>query len=236
MARRWLTDPSPELAATLPADLPPTPQAPPDEAVAAVRVADNGEPLLELPDTLASRHGYRELPLTLTPETIMLREGTIERLERAQAALPDGMRLLILDGWRSPAFQGELLAHYRRETARDLDGFVSDPDHPRFIAPHTTGAAVDLTIIAGDTALAMGTDWDSFSPESALRFLERPGAAATPELRLARNLRRLLADAMVSAGFGPLPTEWWHWSYGDQRWAAFHGRSETLYAPIEVAD
>lgn len=41
--------------------------------------------------------------------------------------------------------------------------------------------------------------------------------------------RRLLAAALLENGFAPLPAEWWHWSYGDQQWAAFHGLDESLF-------
>jgi D-alanyl-D-alanine dipeptidase len=230
----WLSVPDPHIAALLPADLPPIPPAPGDAEVEAIAVAEDGTELQDLPAALAQRHGYREISsLRLTPPRIRLRREVVARLEQAQAALPEGIALLILDGWRPPRFQQELLAHYRSETGRDLDGFVSDPGHAHLIAPHTTGGAIDLTLRVGEAALAMGTDWDSFRDESALRHLERDGAVRTAEDSLARDLRRLLASVLLDAGFAPLPSEWWHWSYGDQRWAAFHGESATLYAPTD---
>lgn len=233
MTSPWLVEPDPALTSRIPPDLPPMPDVPMDSVVAAVRVCETDEPLVELPETLAVRHGYRELPLRQTPTRLLLRHSVVNRLGTAQSMLPTGMRLLILDGWRSVAFQTELLAYFRHQTGRSLDGYVADPTDPELIAPHTTGGAVDLTLMVDGVPLALGTDWDSFSSLAAVDALEQPEAATTASLRRGRDLRRILADVMIRAGFGPFPTEWWHWSYGDQRWAAFAGRSETLYAPLE---
>lgn len=239
MSSHWLPDPSPALRDRVPSALPPAPIGADDDAVARVRVGADAAPRLEpLPRELAGRHGYEELPLELTPHGIWLRPEVIERLLRAQESLPHGFTLLILDGWRSPEFQAELLAHYEEHADADLDGFVADPDSSALIAPHTTGGAIDLTLAVDGRGVALGTDWDAFSPLSAVAALEEPGAvlgadgAADERRELARDLRRLLSSAMLGAGFAPLATEWWHWSYGEQQWAAFHGLAETLYAPI----
>lgn len=233
MTSPWLAEPDPALTSRIPADLPSVPDVPMDSVVAAVQVFETEEPLVELPETLAVRHGYRELPLQQTPTRLLLRHSVVNRLESAQNMLPEGMRLLILDGWRSVAFQTELLEYYRQQTGRNLDGYVADPTDAELISPHTTGGAVDLTLMVDGEALALGTDWDSFSSLAAVDALEQAETAMTAPLRLARDLRRILADVMIRAGFGPFPTEWWHWSHGDQRWAAFSGQPRTLYAPLQ---
>jgi zinc D-Ala-D-Ala dipeptidase len=35
---------------------------------------------------------------------------------------------------------------------------------------------------------------------------------------------------MVEAGFAPYQLEWWHFSFGDQNWAAYYGLESSLYA------
>lgn len=231
---RWLVAPPAGLRDRIPGRLHPVPGGPDEAAVPAIRVLEDCTELEELPPAIAQRRGYREIPeLTRTPAGTLLRPEVIARLEQAQAALPDGLRLLVLDGWRSPRFQQQLLSYYDERTDGDLTGFVSDPHDPKIIAPHTTGGAVDLTLIAGDVPLALGTDWDAFSPVSAVDHFEREGSVKSHADALARDLRRVLARAMLGAGFAPLATEWWHWSFGDQRWAAFHGLEATLYAPTD---
>lgn len=34
--------------------------------------------------------------------------------------------------------------------------------------------------------------------------------------------RKLLLDGMHFAGFAPLSTEWWHFSYGDRFWGMYY--------------
>jgi D-alanyl-D-alanine dipeptidase len=50
----------------------------------------------------------------------------------------------------------------------------------------------------------------------------------------ARANRRLLYWLMVDAGFASNPSEWWHFSFGDQMWAKLRNEAEALYAGAEA--
>lgn len=233
----WLTDPDPALLhvlSSLAPSLPPLVPAAPEEAVDAVVAGECGEGLVALPPGLGRRHCYRELDLPTAPPEMRLRRGVVERLLQAQDALPQGYSLVVLDGWRTLRFQGDLLAHYREQTGEALDGYVSDPASSTRMAPHTTGGAVDLTLAHEGVALALGTDFDSFDDAAHLLALESVGDDDEAHRRVARDLRRLLGQVLTGAGFAPYPLEWWHWSYGEQRWAAQHRLDRTIYAPVET--
>ena len=103
-------------------------------------------------------------------------------------------------------------------------GFVSDPWSNAPVPPHTTGGAVDLTRGWRGAVLGLGTDFDAFLPDSAPAALE--GEAGS----IARDLRRLLASLLHAEGMTVIGSEWWHWSYGDQYWAARTG------APAAISD
>ena len=75
----------------------------------------------------------------------------------------------------------------------------------------------------------MGTDFDAFQDAAALDWFEGPDRARGPAEELARRLRRLLASSLLAQGLAPLAEEWWHWSFGDQRWAVSQGGTESLY-------
>ena len=233
---RWLVDPDPALLQALSSlpSLPPLVPAAPEEAVDAVVAGECGEELVALPPGLGRRHCYRELDLPTAPPEMRLRRGVVERLLQAQEALPQGYSLVVLDGWRTPRFQGDLLAYYREQTGEALDGYVSDPASSTRMAPHTTGGAVDLTLAHEGVALALGTDFDSFDDAAHLLALESVGDDDEAHRRVARDLRRLLGQVLTGAGFAPYPLEWWHWSYGEQRWAAQHRLDRTIYAPVET--
>ena len=192
-------------------------------SASAVLVGDSPEPLVTLPAALPSRVFYDDLPLS-PRGPLRLRAGVVDRLLSAADALPAPFGLTVLDGWRSNDFQSELLDYYRALFPQLGDGYVSDPDHAAIVPPHTTGAAVDLTLNWNGTPLGLGTDYDSFSDLAHPAALETPGSDV-----LSRDLRRLLSAVLLDAGFAPHPLEWWHWSYGDQWWAAHEGLPVSLY-------
>jgi D-alanyl-D-alanine dipeptidase len=196
------------------------------DARAAPRIDDLGDPLVALPPELPWRLVYDELPLPARGFPL-LRSEVVDRLLAAHSALPEPFGLLVLDGWRSIDFQHRLLAYYEAQHPDLAHGFVANPDE-HVLAPHTTGGAVDLTLTIDGRAVALGTDFDAFDAAAALTaFEEEPGAV--------RDLRRLLASCLTDAGFVPYPQEWWHWSYGEQWWAAATGREATIYGVVDAA-
>jgi D-alanyl-D-alanine dipeptidase len=135
---------------------------------------------------------------------------------------------VVIDAHRTRAFQAELLAYYQARTtpAGDFNDFVADPWTSTPIPPHTTGGAADLTLSWRGAVLGLGTDFDAFVPEAGPAALEDGGGGA------ARDLRRLLASVLQAEGMAVLGSEWWHWSYGDQHWAAQAGEPVAIYGEI----
>jgi D-alanyl-D-alanine dipeptidase len=101
-------------------------------------------------------------------------------------------------------------------------------------APHATGAAVDLTLVWQDgEPLWMGSLFDDATPLAHTDRFEPDDGAGSFSDEEARANRRILYWAMTEAGFANYPDEWWHYSYGDQNWAALTGRTSALYGLIE---
>lgn len=204
--------------------------------VAAVSVSECGEDVVDT----------RELALDSDPDEnpqntvyAFLRRSVAERLLQAQAALPTGLRVLLAEGYR-PYEQQEFYFNRRKRRLIDADPmlseeaallraseFVSPPD----IAPHVTGAAVDLTLVdEHGEALDMGTPIDA-RPEDCEGACYFDAANISAE---ARQNRKTLAAALTGAGFVNYPTEWWHWSYGDRYWALLSGRSRAMFGPLQL--
>jgi len=168
-----------------------------------------------------------------------LRLGLLTRLEEAQAQLPGGYRLLVVEGYRPPATQKEIFDGYSAElrtlypemSPTELRAAASRYVSPVEIAPHTAGAAVDLTLSTEDgTELDMGTPLNA-TPEQSGGACYTGAQGLSPE---ARHHRKLLGAALESAGLVNYPTEWWHWSYGDRYWALTTGSSAALYGPVSL--
>ncbi|MEU8223479.1 M15 family metallopeptidase [Kribbella sp. NPDC048915] len=195
-----------------------------DERVTGIPAIENGEPLVEL--------FTRDV---LTTGQQFARESVADRLAMADAFLPAGIRLHVVEALRPVDSQRQIWDTYRAEVARlhpgsserDLDVLASRFVSPIDVAPHVAGAAVDLTLVGAHGPLDLGTPIDATPEQSS-------GAcffAATNISREARTNRALLADVLTAAGLVNYPTEWWHWSYGDRYWAYVEQRPTALYGP-----
>jgi D-alanyl-D-alanine dipeptidase len=205
-----------------------------DPQVAAVPVQECGESMIDI---------RRGVPLLVDSRKqgdsdayFYLREGVLERLIEAQAQLPAGLRLLIVEGYRAPGLQRRYFENYAARLRAEQPGwtgeqirsaasrFVSPPE----IAPHSAGAAVDLTLADPDgRELDLGTRMNATPEESA-------GACYTDAAGIsdqARTHREILARALTAEGFVNYPTEWWHWSFGDRYWALITGAASACYGP-----
>ena len=106
----------------------------------------------------------------------------------------------------------------------------SAPMDTRVPPPHTTGGAVDLLLADADgTLLDHCAPYDPYDPHCYA--FDAPGLS--PE---AREVRETLKSALNAAGLTNYPSEYWHWSYGDQGWAYRGGHPHALYAAIQPPD
>lgn len=180
------------------------------------------DPLVSLADwDIPNLDAYAELDI-LPPRILKARGQVGIRLLAVRNSLPDGFDLVVLDGYRTLAEQQALIDHYQAASE-----FVASTSPDAMRPPHTTGGAVDLTLSWHGEPLAIGTDYDAFEPEATLEVFELGPDSAV------RRLRRLLAGRMTQAGFARYSPEWWHWSYGDDVWAAKAGRC-ALYEIVEL--
>ena len=116
---------------------------------------------------------------------------------------------------------------------------ATDPLSP---SPHATGAAVDIKLrYAQDTKLFVpGTQVFMGHKPVDMSSVARPDAFERKNIQsdnaqLAQRNRRIFYWIMRgvlcerASGLMVNPTEWWHWSYGDQMWAALTHASSAVY-------
>ncbi|MEV5509584.1 M15 family metallopeptidase [Streptomyces orinoci] len=208
-----------------------------DPKVAAIRVAECGERLVDVRrDGGLLVDSRKQDP---ADAFAYLREGVLERLLKAQTLLPQGLRLLFVEGYRPPSLQcayfeeyaGQLQAVHPGWSAEQINSAASRYVSPPGIAPHSAGAAVDLTL--ADTEgreLDLGTRMNA-DPE------ESEGACYTHAVNISAEAlanRKLLGSVLTAAGLVNYPTEWWHWSFGDRYWALITREAAALYGPKEI--
>ncbi len=205
-----------------------------DPRIAAVPVHDCGEPLVDLREWDGLLVDGRQAD----PDGAYarLRVGAAGRLVRASGLLPPSWQLVLVEGFRPAHLQRRYFDEYvdflvsrnpawswptlRQQASR----YISPPE----VAPHTTGGAVDVTVMSDDRPLWMGSEVNA-APEECNGACVTDAPALSPETQ---HRREMLRRAMTGAGFVNYPTEWWHWSYGDRYWAYVTGTPAAHYGPI----
>lgn len=230
MTYRWLSE-NLTAAAEMARSLSPAVELPlcvGDLEVRQVSTKECGDPLIDVSNRFKTFNVYRQLGITSSTDPVLLRSAVVERLGVAERQLPPGFSLAIIDGWRSLDTQRALLRHYGAESDERLKPYVASADDADMAAPHTTGGAVDLTLSIDNVCLGLGSDFDEFEPNAHFDAFADGLLALSP----AGLLRRVLYRALLQAGFAPYPEEWWHWSFGDQRWAAQYGKHRALFGTV----
>jgi D-alanyl-D-alanine dipeptidase len=209
------------------------------ESVTALRripITENQEPLVDFrrlyPDLLFDKPHYRYTRATFA------RAALAEKLWRADVILrQQGYRLAIVEAWRPPHIQRRMYLtswNWWKERHPDwgdsqlkrvVNRFTAPVDNPRVPPPHSTGGAVDLMLVdLSRVPQDVNSPYDAFDPKCFPFMAVRLSA-------IARGNRERLAEALLTTGLTNYPSEYWHWSYGDQGWAYRGGHASALYGP-----
>jgi len=213
------------------------------ESMESITINDNEEPLvpISMSSLIKCYPIYYKMGVEHSIPECFVRQSVFEKLLEAAKVLPKGINLVVLDGWRpflvqeylfntffkylrnNPLYQ-DSSEEFVREMARNI---VSPPrTNIKSPSPHLTGGAVDVTL--SDHAgrlLDMGTNFDENSPLSWTSALENTEGVSQDAI----TNRRVLYHALTSVGFTNLPSEWWHYDYGDQLWAYYNKEPSAIY-------
>ena len=149
------------------------------------------------------------------PAALLTREAAARLKEVSADMAEKGYRLKIFDAYRPQA----AVDHFMRWAEDPADTrmkayFYPDLDKRDLIpggyiarrSGHSRGSTVDLTLfdMRAQKELDMGGPFDFFGE------LSHPGWSGVTEQQYAA--RMLLRNAMLRRGFGPLESEWWHFT------------------------
>lgn len=207
----------------------------PTDKLCHVPIRENGEPMIDvLP--LSDRLFLDRPRFDYKRETV-LRRSVAERLSSAADRLPAGFAFGIVEGWRPPFIQARMFrASWLRLAERypELSDEELRPIVERYTAPmeetvpppHTTGSAFDLALYRDGAAVDLHSPYEWLDPEGFA--FDAPGLSDD-----ALYHRSVLAGAFEGTGITNYPSEYWHWSYGDQGWAYRGGHPHALYGAVE---
>ena len=151
----------------------------------------------------ATRNNFTKEKLYKRGDMSFLRVQPAYALQKVQQELnSQGLGIKIFDAYRPYSVTKKMWDLIKDER------YVANPSKG---SGHNRGLAVDLTIINLNTGqeLDMGTGFDHFSDTAHQDF------KALPE-QVLQN-RKLLKEMMEKSGFKALSTEWWHYSWTNDR-------------------
>lgn len=212
-----------------------------------IPIVDNEENLIPLSTSqhLVTYPFYAKMGIANAIPECFVRETVFEKLHYVTNLLPEGIKLVVLDGWRPFSVQQHFFDslinilrksfpnHDEQHLFNQAKSLVSPPSSDKLSpSPHLTGGSVDVTLCdTNGRFLDMGTEFDEASQLS--------WTAAFEDLSIeteARNNRRILYHAMIAAGFTNLPSEWWHFDYGNQLWSYRKNQPHALYGVSKPRD
>lgn len=209
-----------------------------------IAIHECGEPLVPIPleqFAVVTPHPYEVLGAPYGERSpYWLRQSVVVALKQAQEHLQTvrpAWRLQVFDAYRPIAVQQFMVDYTAQQLARrqgvNLEQLAAGPKqsllevvyqfwalpsaNPETPPPHSTGAAIDLTLV-DETGhpLDMGSPIDEVSERSYPDYFQ---AATDAHSQHVHTHRSLLRQCMEAAGFQQHPNEWWHFSQGDQMWA-----------------
>jgi D-alanyl-D-alanine dipeptidase len=192
----------------------------------------------------------------INPEALV-RYSVAERLEAANREIRTSrditkllggrVEIIVRDALRSRELQKHLFEtvwpQVLKKANPDWDEEKIHEELPNFIAkpkseaeaptPHMTGGTVDLNLRYQDGRL-VDFGHQGGSKKTLTDYYEAYGAD-TPIQNDAQIARRILYWTLEDQQFANNPTEWWHYSYGDQMWAMFREEPAAVYGAVEQA-
>jgi len=193
-----------------------------------------------------AKPAYYEKGIPGATDKCYMRLGVANLILKAAQYLPQGLYFKIYDAWRPARVQEALFNNYmeylsslsenkgksREQIYQKAIMFVSFPSmDPKRPFVHSTGGAVDLTIVDESfQELDMGTAFDDFSEKAHTAYYETAKLQDEGFEQIRRN-RRLLYNVMTGVGFTNLPSEWWHYDYGDRFWS-YYTKKPAIYEGI----
>lgn len=214
-----------------------------------IQIKDCGERLIAIPlDSFSVElpHPYVKLGAEYGAKSpYCLRQGVVEALLQAQFLIEKRYpqwKIQIYDAYRPVGVQQFMVNYTFNSLVKDLElqeeqlsaqqrqdlwnrvyrlWAAPSLDH-KMPPPHSTGAAVDVTIVNEQgERLNMGGEFDELSERSHPDYYVSDQDGDSQQYHFNRQL---LYRAMTNAGFCRHPEEWWHFSLGDQMWAWQHNQ------------
>jgi len=208
-----------------------------------IPIVESGDPMVDLGEypfivePVHFRKGFTRFPRLVARMTLANKLEAIQTQHLAEK----GWRFKIWDAWRGRGVQNKIHSRCWNTMCRlhpdwdeaQIEAAVATmvtPGSGESIPPHTTGGAVDLTIVDENTgeALDMGSEYCEWTRAP----ITCPLPKDDPEAEVCEN-RKFLMRILQEGGFAPDADNWWHYDYGTQKWAHTFGNEVAIYGELD---
>lgn len=165
-----------------------------------------------------------------------LRTGAAQRLMDAAQSLPKGLFFYVSEGYRPLWFQkqefdkifADMQGKYPKKSKRSVweltTMYIADP---KLSPPHSSGGTLDLTLCD-----RTGKQIDMGNPMNTVDTKSNTFTRLITKSQ--KENRMLLYNTLAACDFVNIPSEWWHYSHGDQYWALYKKEKYAKYGPVDL--
>ncbi len=201
-----------------------------------VKIQECGESLVKIekfcPGLVVAAHVKRD-------NQDFLRKTVVKKLCKAKQYLPKGMTFVIESAWRSPKVQKDIFEKFLKKAktkypslsyqraVKEVSKYVA-PHKGKYVSGHITGGAVDLRLWKNGKRISMKS--------SKLSYQENSKSIQPKLPKYLQKNRQIMFNALKKVGLSNHPKEFWHWSYGDSRWARQNKKKTAIYGAVKKVD
>lgn len=206
-----------------------------------VVIQENNEPLVEVKESKRLKIGG--ISKSYTP-SFFVRKTLEEKLVRVSENLPEGINLVLIEGYRSLESQQQTWDK-KFEKLKTENQDWSDEEiekqirlvvaKPSPLANHHCGGAIDVCLVyESGTFLDMGTPYPGLVDDTDFNknLLYKTSMFSEEITEEQKANRKILRDTMEMEDFVWYPGEWWHYCWGDRMWAVYSNQTECFYGPV----
>ncbi len=206
-------------------------------------ISENNEPLVEMVAT--NRIQLSEISDKPYETSFFVRKTVADKLVRVSETLPEGLLLVIMEGYRSTESQQKLWDEKYEKLQKENPTWPAEQIEqqvrlliakPLPLANHHCGGAIDVTLAYDNGEFVdMGTPYIDLIEDNQMNDFLKKIPMLSEEITEEQKINRaVLRNAMDTEDFVWYPGEWWHYCFGDRMWAVYSGKGECVYGSVDL--
>lgn len=197
-------------------------------------IKDNEEPLVDLKKECPALLFDLDKDRIKVEKSAFARATVAKMLNNAIKFLPPKMTFKLEDAWRPQHIQDKYFNWYlsffgkkypswnKMKLINEVQKYVH-PSKGKYASGHLTGGALDICLADRRSGKRLPLK------SKKMTFQENANSRQSNLPRYIQKNREIMFQSLLKAGFVNYEKEYWHWSYGDIRWAEITRNKRAIY-------